>query len=119
MGADQIAVFRPVIAEVYDAPSDDWCATFEIPGTELWVQVMRHVLNASYPHQDDPRQRFAPLATLFPDLDVTDWEAGTFATFAHGQGTADEIAMAVDAMFCILLGNAEADYEVDAKVEEL
>ncbi len=119
MAADQIAAIRPAIADVYDAPTDDWCATFEIPGTEHWVQAVRGTLNVYYPYADDPIDRFSRLASALPDVRLTDWEAESYATFSHGECSHRDLASAVDALFLELLGNESADYNIDVSMQQL
>jgi len=119
MGADQLAAIRPALVEVYDAPTDDWCATLEIPGTDFWVQVVRGTLNASYPHTGDPLERFKRLASQLPDVKLTDWEADTYATFSHGECSPRDLAKAVDFMLLLLLGDESADYELDVTMQQM
>ena len=120
MGADQVAAMQPAVVEIYSAPtSEDWCATFEVPGTEHWVQVVRNMLNANCPYDDDPQEPFAPAMSLLPDAELTSWEAGTFATFSHGDCAPYDIARAVDAVFVVPLGGDAADYQVDVSMEQL
>ncbi len=118
MGADQIAAIRPAIREVYEAPTDDWCATFEIPGTEHWVQVVRGTLNASFPHASDPFAHFSQLVSVLPELTLTDWEAHTYATFSHGECSYRDIAKAVDAALLMLVGDHADDYKIDVSMQQ-
>lgn len=119
MGADQLAAIRPAIVEVYDAPTDDWCATFEIPGTDYWVQVVRGTLNVSYPQAGDPLDRFSRLAALLSDLQLTSWEADTYATFSHGACSSRDLAKGVDCIFQTLLDDELADYELDVSMQQV
>ena len=119
MGADQLAAIRPAIAEVYEAPTDDWCATLEIPGTEHWVQVVRGTLNVAYPYDGEPLERFTRLASLLPDVQLTDWEAETYATFSHGECSSADLAKAVDCLFLVLLDDQAAGYEVDVSMQQI
>jgi hypothetical protein len=59
VGADQVAEIRPGIKEVLEA-GEGWCATFEAAhDASLWVQYGSAVLNAGYPHIDEPNGAFS------------------------------------------------------------
>lgn len=121
MSADEIAVIRPAIGEVYSAPTDDWCATFVIPDTECWIQVVQGTVNLYYPFADDPVQRLGHLIERLPDVELTDWEPGTYATFSHSysDNLYRDIAGVVDALFQQLEPTIIDSYKLDVSFDEL
>jgi hypothetical protein len=119
MGAKEITTIRPAVEEVYAKPAEGWCATFEIADSEHYVQVVKGTFNVAYPFSDEPADRFAGLASLLPGMEVTEWEAETFATFSHDDCPASDIAKAVDQLFQMILGDGRDTYGLDVTVEEL
>lgn len=120
MGADQIAAIRPAIVELEEAPAaEDWCATFEVPGTGLWVQVVLGTLNFSYPYADNPGARLRDLGFAAPGLEPTGWQPGKYATFSHAPLPSQDLAKLVDRLFVELLGCDHQSYEIDVSLERL
>ena len=60
--------------------------TLEATGdADKWVQLTWDVINASYPHQDEPAARLKRHDLSLPHLvEVSDWVPGQYGTFAHG-----------------------------------
>jgi hypothetical protein len=125
VGADQVAVIRPLVAEVEDGhaarPDADYCARFDVPGREAtWAEVVHDVINFAYPFPDDPIERLGRLhlATL-PGLALMSWQPGLYATvsFPHRTPSRD-IARFVDGLLGVLLRCGE-DYPVDVEIVRL
>src|SRR5258707_773850 len=100
MGANQIAEISPMVQEVFEAPSDGMCATFEIVGNpDVWVQVMKGTINAAYPLEVAPESHLLEVLACLPGSAVTDWEAGNFVTVAFESSNPRDVAKAVDRFF--------------------
>jgi len=120
MGADQIAAIRPAIAEVEQAPSgEEWCASFEVPNSAHWVQVVPGTLNMSYPYADDPADRLQRIGIAPNTLHLVDWQPGKYATFTYAPLPNREIAKLVDRLFVTLLGCDGDTYEVGVALERV
>jgi hypothetical protein len=119
MNADQIAEIRPALCEAIDG-APDTCVTFEVQRTPTkWVQLADNTINASYPHNDHPRERVKNFPSAHLLTKITDWEAGKFATFEFSEIKATAIANWIDAYFVNVLSCASGDYHLDVTSEQL
>jgi hypothetical protein len=118
MSADQIAQISPKVREVFEAPSDTMCATFEIAGNaDAWVQVMKDNINAAYPFDNAPEGRVKEILASLPGSSITAWEAKTFVTLAFESTNANAVAKAVDLLFAKLF--SAGNYSVTCRMEDL
>jgi hypothetical protein len=118
MSADQIAKMSPMVREVFESPSDEMCATFEIVGNpDLWAQVMKGTINAAYPFEIAPESHLLEVLACLPGSAVTDWEARKFVTVSFESINPKDVAKAVDRFFEKF--SDVADYAVDCRVEDL
>lgn len=119
MNADQLAEIRPVLREVVDG-APDTCATLEVDGdNDKWVQVVDRTINAVYPHDDDPQKRIAALGLHQPMPTLVSWEARKFATFEFAHHDVLMIATWIDSYFVRVLGCANGDYHLNARLEKI
>jgi hypothetical protein len=118
VSADQIAEISPLVREVFEAPSDGMCATFEIVGNpDVWAQVMKGTINAAYPLEIAPESNLTEVLACLPGSAVTAWEARKFVTVTFESTNPRDVAKAVDRFFEKFSG--VADYSVDCRVEDL
>jgi hypothetical protein len=114
MGADQISEIAPAIREVLSG-GGRWCATLEVSGDpSRWVQFTSGTINASYPHEDAPEERFGRLDQFV----LVEWKPNKYAQFELEVEEARAIANWIDRYFVEVLG-CEGDYSIDATLEEL
>lgn len=97
------------------AGGDKLCATFVIAGDEdRWLQFVGSVVNAAYPHRQDPEDLIARIGNAV----VESSEAGKYVTarleITHVLG----IARWIDTYFKEVLG-ADSDYSVDLDLQWL
>ncbi len=125
MGADQVAVIRPLVAEVEDGhaerPGADYCARFDVPGRDAtWAEVVHDAVNFAYPFADDPIERLRRLhIAVLPGVSLLTWQPGLYATVSFpDRPPSREVARFVDAILGILLGCGE-DYPLDAEIVRL
>lgn len=122
MGADQIAVIRPMIRELEEAAlgtaDSGFFASFEKPGKDrVWVEVALGTINFAYPFTDDPIRRIQGIGLpSIPEVALDEWEPGKLAalTYSHTVPSRD-VATFVDAIFSKLLGCGD-DYLLDASI---
>jgi hypothetical protein len=118
MSADQVAEISPMVQEVFEAPSDEMCATFEIVGNpDAWVQVMKSTINAAYPFDISPESHLLEVLACLPGSAVTDWEPKKFVTLTFESTNPRDVAKAVDRCFEKLFD--VGDYSVDCRIEDL
>jgi hypothetical protein len=118
MSADPIAEMSPMVREVFEAPSDGMCATFEIVGNpDAWAQVTKSTINAAYPLDIAPESHLLEILAGLPGSTVADWEANTFVTLTFELTSPKEVAKAVDRLFRKFFDVGE--YSVDCRVEDL
>jgi len=92
-------------------------------GAEVSIQVMQDSINiAPYVYSDDPLERLETCGALEDledlDIEVVDWEAGTYALIGiEGLELAD-VAQLVDRVFIKLLGCNE-NYSPSASTEDV
>jgi hypothetical protein len=92
-------------------------------GNEVSVEVMQDSINISpYAYSDDPLERLETCGALEDledlDIEVVDWEAGTYALIGiEGLELAD-VAQLVDRVFIKLLGCNE-NYSPSASTEDM
>jgi hypothetical protein len=69
-----------------DQGEEDFTVTLESPqDPNKWVQLRFDMINISYPWKTEPIKELKRRGFPFPrSFDLCAWEAGTFATFAHG-----------------------------------
>ena len=124
MGADQIAVIRPILVELEDVLNEmpdaalGYCATFESPPSErAWVQVMLDALNIHFPFDVDPVAKLKEVGIeLGPVFRFASWQAGQHATWEiEGWPGARAVAEVVDRIFERLYGLGE-DYPLNADI---
>lgn len=122
MGADQVAVIRPLIAELeVDDGGAEYCAKFEVPGVETgWAEVVRDAVNVSYPYADEPVERLISKGVVMPNgATLQEWRPGVFATFELEPNVPSRtVAKFVDSLLGMVLGFGD-DYELDASVVRL
>ena len=125
MGADQVAVIRPIVAELEEATGDTtlqvFCGSFAVPDREgVWVELVLGSVNCAYPHQDEPLTRIQEAALEpLPGLSLSEWEPGKFATFDYDRAaTRREVARFIDGWFSRILGCSD-DYPLDATITAL
>ena len=107
-----------MVREVFEAPSDGMCATFEIVGNpDVWAQVMKGTINAAYPLEIAPESHLLEVLACLPGSAVTDWEAKKFVTVAFESTNPTDVAKAVDRLFERFFD--AGDYSVDCRVEDL
>ena len=107
-----------MVREVFEAPSDGMCATFEVVGKpHVWAQVMKGTINAAYPLETEPGSHLLEVLASLPGSAVTAWEAKKFVTLAFESTNATDVAKAVDRIFEKLF--EAGDYSVDCRVEDL
>jgi hypothetical protein len=102
------------------------CCTLDTPdseGNEVSVQVMQDTINITpYAYSNDPLERLETCGALEDledlDLDLVDWEAGTYATIGIEELELVEVAQLVDKIFIKLLRCSE-DYSPSASTEDL
>lgn len=131
MGADEVAVIRPALLELEaalagpeDAKTGPLCATFEVePDCDRWIQVVLgapDTLNIYYPFPEHPLERLHCVRKPWPaGLNLTGYEAGTFATFSFDRQAAIELARFLDAVFVDLLQCREDEYPRTVKLFHL
>jgi hypothetical protein len=120
MGADQIAAIRPAIAEIEQTRAgEEWCASFEVPDSTYWVQVVPGTVNLSYPYTDDPAARLLCIGRDSHELRLLNWQPGKYATFTYVSRTNSELARLVDRVFVMLFGCDDDTYEIDVSLERL
>ena len=120
MGADQIAAIHPLIVEIEEAPEgEEWCASFEVPQSDHWVQVVPGTVNFSYPYADCPAERLEHLGIFSNRLQLDDWKPGKYAAFTYAPLPNREIARLVDRIFVTLLGCDDDTYQLDVSLERL
>lgn len=118
MSADPIAEMSPVVREVFEAPSDGMCATFEIVGNpDAWAQVMKSTINAAYPLDISPESHLVEILACLPGSTVTAWEAKKFVTLTFESTDPMDVAKAVDRFFEKFFD--VGDYAVDSRIEDL
>lgn len=114
MGADQISEIAPEIREVISG-GGNWCATLEVSGDPTrWVQFTLDAINAAYPYDIAPNDKFGDL----DDFVVMAWEPNTFATFKVAGDDPRKIAKWIDRYFSEVLA-CKQDYTIDATLEDL
>jgi hypothetical protein len=97
--------------------------THDGEGNEVSVQVAQDSINiVPYAYSDDPLERLETCGALEDledlDLEVMDWEAGTYAKIGIDGLELADIAQLVDKIFIKLLG-CEAEYSPSASTEDL
>jgi hypothetical protein len=121
VGSDQIAAFRPLIAEVYEAAASgdpNYFAHFHLSSNpDVWVEVAVDTVNFCYPMAADPilllaERNVPPL----DELSLESWQPNVHACVQHRDEDLRAIAKFVDALFCHILG-AGTDYPVDVSIE--
>ncbi len=78
------AVIQSAIGEVLtsDPTLGDPCVTLDAASNPAaWVQVTREMINAAYPHTEEPLAKLESLG-LSP-LELVTWEPKQYATFHH------------------------------------
>lgn len=128
MGHQQQLAIVEAIADLMTAgeKGETLCCTLDThngEGTEVSVQVMQGSINiAPYAYSDDPLERLETCGALEDledlDLEVVDWEAGTYATIGIDGLELAEVAQLVDKVFIKLLG-CEENYSPSASTEDL
>src|SRR3981081_1391046 len=114
MSADQVAEISPGVREAI-AGSANLCATFEVAGDHSrWVQFTRGVINATYPHPEDPAARIATLGSAV----VEAYLAGQHITVRLSLTEPRAIAQWIDRYFEQVLA-AAADYSVDLSLKTI
>jgi len=118
MSADQIAEISPIVQEVFEASSDEMCATFEIAeNPDAWAQVMKGTINAAYPLDTSPEGHLLEILAFLPGSAVTAWEPKKFVTLTFESTNPTDVAKAVDRLFEKLFD--VGDYSVDCRIEDL
>ena len=118
MGTDRIAQISSTVRAVFESPSADMCATFEIVGhPDAWAQVMKGTINSAYPRTNAPDNALLQLLTSLPHAAITSWEAEKFVTIDFQTTDPRDVATAVDALFGELF--EVSDYSVDCALQEL
>src|SRR4051812_48253516 len=91
MGAEQMRAIEGGVAAAYEgvAGPDDpprRCCTItalDSAGAPVWVQVLAGSVNLLYPYASDPIERLRISSVRSPlGLELIEWQAETFATFA-------------------------------------
>lgn len=97
------------------------CATLSVKGREdeLWLQLVRHSVNARYPHTGDPKPWLARLPKLAGEIDRS-WENDCFLTI-HVTSVPDEAALPqwIEAYFVQVLGMEPGAYELELDFMDL
>lgn len=115
---DPVAQITAAIREIEAEDSEETlCASFGIAGQETpWIQVIPGILNLWWPHAQEPASQVEDVAaSALPGLQLTDWNAGTFAMYEFDAAPPDEQAAVVDQLFRKLYGCAE-DYELTVEI---
>ena len=103
------------------------CCTVEASnaaGEDVSIQVMQGTINiAPYTHDEEPLEQLESCGALEglddQELDVQEWEPGSFATLGFGGLATAEVAQLVDQIFVKLLGCDDAGYTPAASTEDL
>lgn len=111
-GEGAVGEIAPGVREAI-AGGDQLCATFEIEGApDCWVQFVGTVINAAWPHRQDPAQAIAKIGNAV----VESYEARKFVTAQLQTTNALEIARLIDAYFQLVLG-AKKDYRLNLALD--
>jgi hypothetical protein len=97
--------------------------THDSEGNEVAVQVMQDSINiAPYAYSDDPLERLETCRALEDledlDLELVDWEAGTYATIGIVDVELVDVVQLIDKVFVKLLG-CDSNYSPSASTEDL
>jgi len=97
--------------------------THDSEGNEVAVQVMQDTINiAPYAYSDDPLERLETCGALEDledlDLELVDWEAGTYATIGIVDVELVDVVQLIDKVFVKLLG-CDSNYSPSASTEDL
>ena len=114
MGQHQQIVIAEAIADLMTSGEKGatLCCTLDThdsEGSEVAVQVMQDTINITpYAYSNDPLERLEACGALEDledlDLDLVDWEAGTYATIGIEELELVDVAQLVDKVFLKLLG---------------
>jgi hypothetical protein len=128
MGQHQQIAIAEAIADLMTSgeKGETLCCTLDThdgEGNEVSVQVMQDSINISpYAYSDDPLERLETCGALEDledlDLDLVDWEAGTYATIGIEELELVDVAQLVDKVFIKLLG-CDENYSPSASTEDL
>jgi len=77
--------FRRAISAAENG-NPDFCVTYESRrDPDKWIQLTWSHINAAYPLRVEPDQELRRRGFTYPEnVELSSWEAGTFATFEHG-----------------------------------
>ncbi|MBN1178361.1 MAG: hypothetical protein JXD18_04065 [Anaerolineae bacterium] len=120
MAEEQIEKIELALEELFDGISEgeDLCASFEIPGSEEWVQLTARELNIFWPYdEEDLHDLEEEMKDIFSRCKLTEFEEGVSATFEIELLELEDMADIVDWVFTEVLEVAE-DYQLDIDVFE-
>lgn len=119
----QIAILEQVLRDLYVTfeadPDVEWCITFEVPGSEVWLQLMGNTLNLHWPF--DKRRAFElsqKALQALPHCALVEVEPWKFATYAIERPPVAQMAALLDRLFREVY-HLDDDYRFTFDIQQL